>query len=123
MHVGGHVEEEEFFDEALRREIKEEVNLNVSILNMDKKSFNLEGSVPLQNPFFIHGKEKEGKRKLMIDYICEAKEPIDVKLQPEEIEAFKWVTKDELETIDTPILLKELAKKAFVVYTKIKDQK
>jgi 8-oxo-dGTP pyrophosphatase MutT (NUDIX family) len=56
MHVGGHVEEDEYFDDALFREIKEETGLKVKILNQKKKISKYELSIP----FFVRaGDNKE----------------------------------------------------------------
>lgn len=116
MHVGGHVENNELFDEALKREIKEEVNLDVDIINIDENSLTkyfTKDMIPLNTPFFIHGVKKEGKSKVCIDYICIAKEPVDVKLKNDELLDFKWVSKEEISGLDSPELLKKLAIKAF----------
>lgn len=121
MHVGGHVENDEFFNEALRREIEEEVNLNVEIIsNQEKRSVSTSKEFyPQEIPFFIHGIVRDNKRELALDYICRAKEPINFKLQTKELTNYRWIDYHEIDQIDTFPLLKELAKKAFEINTKI----
>jgi len=116
MHVGGHVKKNELFDEALKREIKEEVNLDVDIINSQNDSlikYFSKNMLPQTTPFFMHGVKKDGKIKICIDYICIAKEPVNIKLNTNELVDFKWVSKDEISSLDSPDLLKELAIKAF----------
>lgn len=123
MHVGGHVKNNEFFDEALKREIKEEVNLDVSILTSD------EGGLPelepnmvlLKKPIFIHGTIKNGKKDIALDYICLAKEPVNIKLKNDELKNFKWATQEEIKDLDISPLLKKLTSRAFKKYKKFSN--
>ena len=121
MHVGGHVKKNEFFDEALKREILEEVNLNVEIINLNLNlvSKPLKGMIFFKQPFFIHGIEKDGQKKISIDYICLAKEPIQIKLQSNELSDYKWLTLKDIDKLDTFDILKELTVKAFEEYRKL----
>jgi len=114
MHVGGHVKENELFDEALKREIKEEVGLSVEIIDAHSSAISYDKK--LATPFFIQGNEKNGKKDISIDYVCKSKGDSLVKLQGEELEAYKWVTIPELESIETFPMLKQLAKEAFKIY-------
>jgi len=121
MHIGGHVENNELFDEALKREIKEEVNLDVNIIDSSGNSLTkyfTKDMIPQKIPFFIHGVKKDGKSKVCIDYICIAKEPIDIKLKNDELLDFKWISKEEISSLDSPELLKKLAIKAFSEFNK-----
>ncbi len=113
MHPGGHVKENEFFDDALKREIKEEVNLDVDIIGEDlfgKETKFLE----LKKPFFIHG--NPNNKDIALDYVCVAKEPINIRLDETELSDFKWVAEEEIDKQDMPDLLKDLIKKAFQSY-------
>ncbi|HIH32523.1 TPA: NUDIX hydrolase [Candidatus Woesearchaeota archaeon] len=114
MHVGGHVEENELFDEALKREIKEEVGLNVEII--DAHSLGISYNRKLATPIFVQGNEKSGKKDISIDYVCKVIGTSSVRLQSEELEDYKWVSMPELESINTFPLLKQLAKEAFKMY-------
>jgi 8-oxo-dGTP pyrophosphatase MutT (NUDIX family) len=122
-HVGGHLESDEDFEEALLREIKEETGLDVEILNLDdKKLFNYfnrqEHDVkikPLARPIFIHVTDVKGDKRTFLDYVCLAKSD-KVSLQLEEASDYKWLTKEELKTIKTHNTWRELALKAFEIY-------
>ena len=105
MHVGGHLKNNEFFDEGLKREMKEEVNLDVSILSYDKKLD--KNATFLSKPFFIHSTVNKGEKDIAIDYICLAKEPINIKIKKDEIADFKWFSMEEIKNLDTFPLLKK----------------
>jgi 8-oxo-dGTP pyrophosphatase MutT (NUDIX family) len=116
MHVGGHVEENELFDEALKREIMEETGLKIDII--DAHQLNIDYDKRLAAPLFVQGNEKNGKKDISIDYVCKVKENSSVKLQNEELEDYKWVTMQELDSINTFEVLKKLAKEAYTIYKK-----
>jgi len=117
MHVGGHVEEGEFFDESLKREIKEEVNLNVEVIDLtDFKPRKIQNHVILKQPFYIHGKERGHDRIICLDYLCIAKKPVNVKILESEITGYKWIEKKEVNDLQTTDFFKELAHKAFEIY-------
>jgi 8-oxo-dGTP diphosphatase len=118
LHVGGHVEEGEYFDDALRREIREEVGLEVDIISPTKTlNTPMPGTAAQAIPFFSHGVDR-GKygRKMSLDYLCKVKGSPVVTLQQEEIIDYKWVTKDQLAELDTLPGVVELAMDAFAYY-------
>jgi len=104
LHPGGHVEVQEFFDEALKREIKEETNLDIEVISpfypkkTNFKSMNL--------PITIQIKDEEPKRTLL-DYVAVAKEPINIKIQESEIDDYMWVSIDELKGLNIDVIFKE----------------
>ena len=127
FHVGGHAEENETPDEALRREVKEEVNLDIEFLEEFKhyeklkaKGIfkDLDGFKELPCPFYIHVKEIPEKkcRKISYDFVCIAKEIENIKIQEDELNDYKWVTRKELEEFELWKPLKILALKAIDVY-------
>lgn len=118
MHVGGHMEKGESFEESLLREIREEVGLDVAFID----PFDLEMEVtdvvkPLCNPFFIHdGINPEGKRYVALDYVCEATSD-EVRLQETELLDYCWVRREDIDGLETYDYLKRLAKNAFDFYS------
>ncbi len=124
IHVGGHVEEGEFLDDALLREIKEETNLDVEIISSKGVSNDHSNEeirlFIMKKPFHVHERERNGKKTVAFDYLCFAKEPVDIKIQESEIDDFKWVTKEEFLGIETSALFKELALMAFDEIEKVK---
>lgn len=125
MHVGGHVEPDEDLEESLFREIKEETGLVVKILNPeDNYLFNhfLHKDIhveikPLIRPMFIHRAKTDRGVETIFDYVCVA-ESDDVILQKEELLDYRWIGKDEIDSLDAFPLWKELALRAFEVYNK-----
>ncbi len=115
MHVGGHVENNELFDETLKREIKEEVGLDIDIIDAYPQT-RFFSNEKLAIPFFVQGSQKNNKKQISIDYVCEVKGNSKVTLQKEELENYKWIKESEIDSIDTFPLLKQLAKEAFRIY-------
>jgi ADP-ribose pyrophosphatase YjhB (NUDIX family) len=119
LHVGGHVEKNETLDEALHREIKEEVNLDVTFLEEYNHSKSSEDFKELPRPFYIHAKNYGNHRKMSFDFLCIAEKIDELRIQDEELEDFKWLTHEEVKNsaeLWEPIQL--LALKAFEVYNK-----
>ncbi|MGV8150644.1 MAG: NUDIX domain-containing protein [Candidatus Woesearchaeota archaeon] len=127
LHVGGHVESGEDFEESLIREIKEETGLDVEILNLEhdnlfnyffyeEENFKIK---PLIKPLFIHKTVTSKQTETILDYVCIAKSD-NVKLQEKELLEYRWISKKEIETLDSFPHWKALAKRAFEVYEKNK---
>lgn len=120
MHIGGHLESGELPSEALIREIREETELEVKIVDCGITTvFPGENLLKEPIPFFMHSSGNHEKKTLMIDYLAVTANPEKINLQKEELTDYKWVTKAELAEIDTFPLLRKLALKAFEVYERI----
>ena len=122
LHVGGHAEENETLDETLEREIKEEVNLKVKFLeeyDYFEKTSSDNDFKELPRPFYIHVRNSGDHRQMSFDFICIAENIDNLKILEEELNGYKWFTKEEIQT--SPELwetIKILALKAFEVYDK-----
>ncbi|MBN2142298.1 NUDIX hydrolase [Candidatus Woesearchaeota archaeon] len=126
MHVGGHAEEDEHFDETLLREVKEETGLEVDVIDPDPipNKYPERWFYVLKKPFFMHVMKKEGaeddlvERRLLLDYVAVARSD-KIFLQEEELSDFKWVTREGLEKEENIYpALKDLAFQAFDFYEK-----
>lgn len=114
LPVGGHVEEGEFFDEALIREVKEEVDLEIEFLEHDVLGGDVDQSRIRDMPMPFRMADKKGKAILM-DYLAK---PLttDIAMQPEEISDYKWFTLEEIQVECKNPRVIEVAKKAFQKY-------
>jgi len=114
LPVGGHIEKDETPDEALIREIKEETNLDVEILN--KPDISTEGNIEnvLATPVHVNVHSVGDHDHCSFFYVCRAKNPETLKIN-EELKGFKWVTKEELQEDFVPVGVRNFTLKAFEV--------
>jgi 8-oxo-dGTP pyrophosphatase MutT (NUDIX family) len=122
LHVGGHVENNETLDEALEREIKEEVNLKVSFIENYhyQKASPKHGFKELPRPFYIHKRDSGSHRKMSFDFVCIAKDIRGLKILASELEGYKWMSEEQVKKskeLWKPIKL--LALKAFEIYNSV----
>lgn len=120
LPVGGHSEPGETLDETLKREIKEEVNLDIRFLEDFEQSKDIpeDPSVKsLPKPFYIHVKESSKGRKMNFDFLCATDDITQLKILEDELDGHKWFTEDDIrnaEDLIKPIQI--LALRAFDVY-------
>lgn len=115
LPVGGHIDENETPDQALLREIKEEVNIDVEILN--ENDIPLAGNVKqnLATPFCVNVHSVGDHDHCCFFYICKALDPERLKIN-KELKAFEWFTKDDLSKDYVPDDVKNQCLKAFEIY-------
>lgn len=104
LPVGGHVEKGETNRQALFREIKEEVNLEVEIA---------------EEPFFIL---KEANNEVTAHFICLQKSP-ELAINPAEIIDYKFIEKQELAKLDLDDDVRKLSLDAFEEFEREEHQK
>jgi len=117
LPVGGHVEKGEILDVALKREIKEEVNLQVGFLN-HPKLIKINGSRDLPLPFHVFVEDKGTYNKLNFDFICRTNNINKLKVKEDEINGFRWFSKKEILKSKLWKPIKTLSLKAFEIYPK-----
>ncbi|PIR62133.1 MAG: hypothetical protein COY81_02570 [Candidatus Pacebacteria bacterium CG_4_10_14_0_8_um_filter_43_12] len=110
LPVGGHVEEDETFEEALHREVKEEVNLHIKILNAYPTFEKLATS---HIPLYVHSGMESNTMKVWFDFVCSCSSTKSFELQTTELDNFKWIKKSDVNNLESYPLVKKLAKSAF----------
>lgn len=115
--IGGHIEKDETPDDALKREIKEEANLDVDILCQNDLSD--EGNVKqnLALPFYTNIHSVGGHDHYGMFYVCKVLAPEKLKIN-NELKNARWFTIVELNEKIIPIDVKNQALKAFKIYKK-----
>lgn len=125
LPVGGHVEEEEFLENALRREVKEEVNLEIQALQpaTNMQSWRVgEKVIGEILPFRVFNKVRLNDSKQMyFEYAVETLNPEELKIQEEEIDDHIWLTRKELaETKLIQPILKKIGLETFDLRDKLR---
>jgi 8-oxo-dGTP diphosphatase len=116
--VGGHIEENETPDQALLREIKEEVGITVKILNLG--DIPLEGNVKynLATPFYVNVHSVGDHDHCCLFYVCKAIHPEKLKIN-NELKNFDWFSREDLNNKNVPIDVKNQCIRAFEVFNQM----
>jgi len=117
---GGHIEKDETPDEAVKREVKEELNLDVEILN--RNDVPEEGNVTRQLavPFYVNVHNVGDHEHACFFYLCVPKNPEDLKIKKDELNDSRWFSPEELEEDHIPPDVRNIAKKAFELHGRLK---
>lgn len=92
LFVGGHIEENEDPETAVCREVKEETNLDITLLG-DRYP----REEDFIRPFALQKNVVKGNHIHMdIFYIALANDPTQIETQEDEVLNYKWFTKDEI---------------------------
>src|SRR3989344_4061954 len=116
---GGHLKHGEIFDVGVCREIKEETNLDVVLLNMG--TLPVEGTMRrnLAVPFYVNVHSAAGRNNHCFFYICRALNPEELRSNPEVKDA-RWHSLDDLRADHIPPDVKSQGRLAFAVYMDIR---
>lgn len=120
LPVAGHIKQNETPDQALLREVDEEVGIKVEILG--KSDIPFEGNIKenLATPFYVNLHSVGDHDHCTLFYVCKAINPEELILNEEESEDFKWITKKELENKEIPLDVKNICLKAFDICEELK---
>jgi ADP-ribose pyrophosphatase YjhB (NUDIX family) len=110
--VGGHIYKNETPDDALRREVKEETNLSISILGQGPISTKGNVKRNLAIPFYVNTHSVGDHDHCSFFYSCKALNPDEIKIN-KELKNYQWFSKNELNEKIIPIDVKSQALKAF----------
>lgn len=115
LPVGGHIDENETPDQALQREIKEEVNLDIEIIG--KSSVPLVGNAKknLALPFHTNLHSVGDHDYYGLFYLCKVKNAEELKIN-KELKGAEWFSKEDLQQEKVPEDVKHIALEAFKLY-------
>ena len=115
---GGHIDKDETPDDALLREIKEELSMDVEVLN--QSDISAQGNVikNLALPFHVNVHSINDHNHCCFFYICKALNPENLKAN-HEIKNFEWFTREQLNQNHVPIDVRHMALKAFELIDKL----
>jgi 8-oxo-dGTP pyrophosphatase MutT (NUDIX family) len=119
LPVGGHIEKDETPDEALLREAREEVNLDVEILSEANLLPGANCKKVLANPFHVNVHTVKDHDHCCFFYACKAKNPENLVINKAEVEDFRWASKEELSSPDISLDVKNIGLRAFEVFEKL----
>ena len=119
LPVGGHIDENETPDDAVKREFKEELNIDVEILN--KVGLGEVGNTKkeLAVPFYVNVHNVGDHDHCCFFYLCKVKNMEDLKINERELNDYRWFSVEELENEDIPEDVRNIAKKAFELFRKL----
>ncbi len=115
LPVGGHIDENETPDQALLREIKEEVGIDVKILNQSDIPSDGNIKYNLATPFYANVHSVGDHNHCCLFYICKVINSGQLKIS-KELKNFEWFTKDDLNKDCIPADVKNQCLKALKLY-------
>ncbi len=115
LPVGGHVEDNESSDDAILREIREEVGLEVELLNIPQMPIKGNTISILAIPFHVNVHNVGDHDHCSFYYLAKALNPEKLKIN-RELNNFLWITKEEIEQKPIPEDVKDQLR---IVFDKI----
>ncbi len=113
---GGHIEENETPDDALQREIKEELDLNIAILGTQNLPCVGKMIKNLAVPFYVNVHNVGDHNHCCLFYLCTVLSN-KIKHNEKELDGFCWLDESEIENHkQIPEDVKNIAKLAFENY-------
>ena len=115
LPVGGHIKENETPNDALLREIKEEIGIDVEILKNNNFSGNGNVKKNLEIPFNVNVHSVGDHNHCCFFYVCKTINEDKLKINHDELKNFAWLKKEELSQKHIPKDVKEMALKGFEI--------
>lgn len=115
LPVGGHIKENETPDDALLREIKEEIGIDVEILKNNSFSGNGNVMKNLAIPFNVNVHSVGDHNHCCFFYVCKTVNGNKININHNELKDFEWFTKEHLSQNRIPADVREMALKGFEI--------
>lgn len=117
---GGHIEKDETPDDAVTREFKEELGLDVKILN--RNDIPMGGNIvkQLAVPFYANVHRVGDHDHCCFFYLCKTKNPEKMTINTSELKNYAWLSVEELNQEYVPIDVRNIALRAFKLYNALK---
>ncbi len=100
LPVGGHIEENETPDEAVRREFKEEVGLEVEPLGKKDLVKDENTKENLTQPFHVNLHNVGDHDHCCFYYVCKPVGEVNVDMNKDEVQDYEWFSREEIESDD-----------------------
>jgi 8-oxo-dGTP pyrophosphatase MutT (NUDIX family) len=113
LPVGGHIDPNETFDDAIKREIKEETNLDVELMGNSGLTPAAHVKKILALPFDINLHSVGDHDHCCIFYLCKALNPEELKFRESELKNVKWLARKEISQVPLDEYISKQALKAF----------
>ncbi len=115
LPVGGHIEENETPDDTIKREAKEETNLEIEILNQSDMppAGNVTGE--LATPFYVNVHNVGDHEHCSFFYVARALNPEEIKIN-NELTDCRWFSRAELDEDIVPVDVRNQAGRAFKIF-------
>ena len=115
LPVGGHIQKNETPDDALLREIKEEVGLEAEIINNNKlrRAGNVKKNLAIQFNINLHSVGDHDH--CCFFYVCKAIDAGKLKINHDELKNYEWFSKDDLNQAHVPADVRAMALKGFEI--------
>ena len=113
LPVGGHIDPNETFDEAVKREVKEETNLDVELIGNSGLIPSAQVKKVLALPFDVNLHSVGDHDHCCLFYLCKALNPEELKFRESELKNAKWLSKEEISQVPLDSYLSKQVLKAF----------
>lgn len=117
---GGHIEKDETPDDAVKREFKEELDLDVELLNRNDVPHGGNIVRQLAVPFYVNVHRVGDHDHCCFFYLCKSKNSEKVMINKSELKDFAWFSAGELSQKQIPDDVREIALKAFEKFSSLK---
>ena len=113
LPVGGHIDPNETFDEAIKREIKEETNLDVELIGNSGLTPAADVKKVLALPFDVNVHSVGDHDHCCLFYLCKALNPEELKFREQELINVKWFAREDIAQAPTDEYINKQVLKAF----------